>query len=73
MIMVKHISLGVEIVLWSVLVGSVALIYWSFKVYRKGVIGRLLALGACIPFVKKRIKEYSLKNKEHVAPCCPQL
>ena len=66
MITVKHISLGVEIVLWSVLVGSVALIYWSFKVYRKGVIGRLLALGACIPFVKKRIKEYSLKNKEHV-------
>ena len=66
MITVKHISLGVEIVLWSVLVGSVALIYWSFKVYRKGVIGRLLALRACIPFVKKRIKEYSLKNKEHV-------
>ena len=64
---VENISLGVEIVLWCILCGSLGLIYWSFKVYKTGIIGRLLTLGSHIPFVRSRIKEYAIRKQEHVA------
>ena len=52
---VASLSLGIEIVLWCVLAGSILLIAWAMRVYKTGLIKRAVAIGKRIPFVKKRI------------------
>lgn len=63
---VSSLSLGIEITLWCVLAFSLALIFWSFSVYKTGLIKRAVTLGKRIPFLKKRIISLAEQKKDQI-------
>ena len=63
---VVSLSLGIEIVLWCVLAGSILLIAWAMRVYRTGLIKRAVAIGKRIPFVKKRVSALADEKKDQI-------
>ena len=63
---VTSLSLGIEIVLWCVLAGSIFLIAWAMRVYKTGLIKRAVAIGKRIPFVKKRVSALAEEKKEQI-------
>ncbi len=63
---VNEISLPVKVILWGVILGGLLLTYWAFTVFRKGLIHQALGVAAQIPFVKKKVKEYSAKHAEKI-------
>lgn len=63
---VPSVSKPVEIILWIVLGCSLALIFWSFKIYKTGLICKLLSIGKRIPFLKKRINALAEKKQDQI-------
>lgn len=63
---VPVISLPVKIILWVVVLGSLLLIYWAFTVFRAGLINQALSVTSRIPFLKKKIKKYSIVHAERI-------
>ena len=63
---VASLSLGIEIVLWCVLAGSILLIAWAIRVYKTGLIKRAVAIGKRIPFVKKRVSALADEKKDQI-------
>ncbi|WP_106830556.1 lysylphosphatidylglycerol synthase transmembrane domain-containing protein [Parabacteroides pacaensis] len=63
---VPSVKLGVEIILWIVLAGSIFLIIWAFKVYKTGLIKRALSIGKQIPFLKKRLRKIEVEKQEQI-------
>lgn len=64
LIVVPVIPAGVKIVLWGMILGTLALIYWGYTVYTKGIIKKALSIGSRFPFFGKKIRAYKEKNKE---------
>lgn len=64
LIIVPVIPAAVKIILWAMIIGSCALIYWAYTVYKKGIINKVLSIGSKIPFFGKKIKIYKEKNQE---------
>ncbi|MGC3977011.1 MAG: lysylphosphatidylglycerol synthase transmembrane domain-containing protein [Paludibacteraceae bacterium] len=64
LIVVPVIPAGVKVVLWGMIIGTMALIYWGYTVYTTGIINKALTIGSKIPFFGKKIKIYKEKNKE---------
>ncbi len=63
---VPVIPASIKIVLWSIIVGSVFLIYSGFRVYKKGIIGKAISLGCRLPFFGKKIRIFREKNTAHI-------
>lgn len=63
---VPVIPASIKIALWSIIVGSVILIYSGFKVYKKGIIGKAIGLGCKLPFFGKKICLFKEKNAAHI-------
>lgn len=65
-ITVPSVSRTVGIILWIVFGCSVGLIIWAFKVYKTGLICKVLVIGKRIPFLKKRIIALSEKKRQQI-------
>ncbi len=64
LVVVPVIPAAVKVVLWSIIIGTILLIYWGYTVYTKGIIHKTLSVGSKLPFFGKKIKLYKEKNKE---------
>lgn len=63
---VPVIPLTIKIILWAVVLGALLLIYWAFTVFRKGLINQAIAVTSRIPFLRKKVKIYSLQHSERI-------
>ncbi len=63
---VPVIPTSIKIILWAMIIGSVALIYSGFTVYKKGIIGKVIKLGCKLPFFGKKIRIYKVRNQERI-------
>lgn len=63
---VPVIPLTIKIILWGVVLGALLLIYWAFSVFRKGLINQGIRVASQIPFVKKKVRKYTIEHAERV-------
>ena len=63
---VPSVTRPVEIILWIVLGLSIFLIGWAFRVYKTGLIRRVLNLGRHIPFLKKKVRRLEEEKREQI-------
>ncbi len=63
---VPVIPLGIKILLWGVVLGALLLTYWTFTVFRKGLIHQALSVASQIPFVKKKVRAYRSEHAERI-------
>lgn len=63
---VPVIPLGIKILLWGVVLGALLLTYWTFTVFRKGLIHQALGVASQIPFVKKKVRAYKAEHAERI-------
>ena len=59
-------NIGLTISLWLIFVFCSYFIFWAFKGYKKGLVFKLFSLLTKLPFLKKKLKNFTIKNESHL-------
>lgn len=59
-------NFGLSVSLWLIFIFCSLLLLWAFRGYKKGLVFKLFSFLSILPFIKKKLKAYTVKNEMHL-------